>query len=506
MKGRASLKLNVAANYVGQFYMAAISMLLLPVQVRLLGSEAYGLVGFFAMLSGWLQLLDIGMSPTLARETAKYRAGGLDKDSYRQLLHSVGALFLCLGVGVGLLVFVLSGPISRHWLHLQSLSPSTVADAVAMMGFVFALRWQATVSRSVLVGLEQQIWVNIINATFATLRSVGVLAALQWFSSTPKTFFVYQAAVAAVELGVLQLIVHRSLTLGLPTRASLSLAPLRRVANFSLTIAFATIIAVSGTQLDNLLLSTFLPLSEYAWFSLAVMAAGGISLLSGPIGQAVQPRLTYLNANGDESTFRATYSDATQMLSAIALTASFTMAFGARPLLWAWTGNAELADRTAAVLSFYALGNGFLAVVAMAYYLQIARGDLRLHLRGNVTLAVLLLPTIVAATLRWGMLGASLVWCGANLSFLLVWSAIVHHRFLPGQHVRWLLRDALLPGLVGAAGSLLVHLIHWEALSRFLTALTLASVGAVSVGLAVLVTSPVRRTIKGFGSVRGAVP
>lgn len=486
--------------------MAAISMLLLPVQVRLLGSEAYGLVGFFAMMSGWLQLLDIGLSPTLARETAKYRGGGLDKDSYRQLLHSVGALFLCLGVAVGLLVFALSGLISRHWLHLQSLAPTTVADAVAMMGFVFALRWQATVSRSVLVGLERQVWVNVVNATFSTLRSVGVLAALQFLSPTPKTFFVYQAVVAAIELGVLQFIVNRSLSLGLPTRASLSLAPLRRVANFSLTIAFAAVISVSATQLDNLLLSKFLPLSEYAWFSLAVMAAGGINLLSGPLGQAVQPRLTYLNANGDELTFRATYSDATQMLSAIALTASFTLAFGARPLLWAWTGNAELADRTAAVLSFYALGNGFMAVVAMAYYLQIARGDLRLHLRGNLTLAVLLLPTIVAATLKGGMLGASLAWCGANLSFLLVWSAIVHRRFLPGQHLRWLLRDALLPGVVGAVGNLLVYLVPWSTLNRVMTALTLAGVGALSVGLAVLATGPVRRTLKGFANVRGAVP
>ncbi len=375
-----------------------------------------------------------------------------------------------------------------------------------MMGLVFALRWQAALSRSVLVGLERQVWVNIINATFATLRSVGVLAALRWLAPTPKTFFVYQAAVAAVELGLLRFIVRRSLGFGSPTLASLSLAPLRRVANFSLTIAFAAAVSVSATQLDNLLLSKFLPLSEYAWFSLAVMAAGGINLLSGPIGQAVQPRLTYLNATGDEPNFRATYSDATQMLSAIALTASFTLASGARPLLWAWTGNTELADRTAAVLSFYALGNGFLAVVAMTYYLQVARGDLRLHLRGNLIFAVLLLPTIVVATLSKGMLGASLAWCGANLSFLLVWSAIVHKRFLPGQHVQWVLRDALLPGLIGATGSLSLQLVPWAALSRVLTALTLAGIGALSAGLAVLTTSPARRSIKGFGSARGAAP
>jgi O-antigen/teichoic acid export membrane protein len=220
----------------------------------------------------------------------------------------------------------------------------------------------------------------------------------------------------------------------------------------------------------------------------------------------VQPRLTYLNATGNEPGLRATYAEATQMLSAIALTASFTLAFGARPLLWAWTGNAELADRTAAVLSFYALCNGFLAVVAMTYYLQVARGDLRLHLRGNMTFALLLLPTIVLATLSWGMLGASLAWCGANLWFLLVWSVIVHKRFLPGQQLRWLLRDALLPGLAGAIGSLSLHLVPWTTLGRFPTALALAGVGAFSASLATLATSPAQRVIRRLRTGRGTAP
>jgi O-antigen/teichoic acid export membrane protein len=493
---RTSLKLNVAANYAGQFYVAVINILLLPIQVGLLGSEAYGLVGFFAVLAGWLQLLDVGLSTTLARETASYRAGGLSQEIFRQLLRVVELLFSCVGVLVALLVFVLSGVIARHWLHPETLTTSTVARAVALMGAVFAFRWQANLSRSILIGLERQVLVNVVTIISATLRSVGVLAVLRWVSPTPGAFFLYQALVAAFELAILRVCVARSLKFGPRLREPWSLTPLRRVAAFSLSVALAGAVYAMVTQLDKLLLSSFLSLADYGWFSLAVTAASGINILSGPIGQAVQPRLTYFFAETNDSALRSTYSDATQVLSAIALTASFVLAGAARPLLWAWTGNNALAERVAPVLALYALGNGQLALVAMTYYLQVASGDLRLHLRGTFGFAVVLAPLIAWATIRKGMEGAAVAWCLTNTAYLLVWTALVHRKFLPGYHLRWLALDTLLPGLAGLLPTLILTAIPWSALSRSGTAAALTAVGALSIGVALLATRPVRRLLR----------
>ena len=64
-------KRNVIANYLGQGYIAAVGILIVPFYLEQLGTEGYGLVGIFTMLQAWLQLLDIGISTTLAREAAK---------------------------------------------------------------------------------------------------------------------------------------------------------------------------------------------------------------------------------------------------------------------------------------------------------------------------------------------------------------------------------------------------------------------------------------------------
>ena len=45
-----SLKSNISANYASQIYSTLVGIVLVPVYLRTMGSEAYGLVGFFAML------------------------------------------------------------------------------------------------------------------------------------------------------------------------------------------------------------------------------------------------------------------------------------------------------------------------------------------------------------------------------------------------------------------------------------------------------------------------
>ena len=78
-----------------------------------------------------------------------------------------------------------------------------------------------------------------------------------------------------------------------------------------------------------------------------------------------------------------------------------------------------MATKAAPVLTLYALGNGILALGAFPYYLQFAKGDLRLHMIGNAIFVVLLIPALIWATLQYGAIGAGWAWLGANAVYLL---------------------------------------------------------------------------------------
>ena len=454
-----SLKKNILASYAAQIYVTLVGILILPLYLNYMGAEAYGLVGFFTMLQAWFNLLDMGLTPTVARETARFQGGATDALSYRRLLRALQLIFFAIALVGGGAMFVLSGLIAEGWLKVQTLPLAQVQLALQLMAAGVALRWMSGLYRGCISGSERLVWLGGFNAFVASLRFVGVLPILMWVGHSPAVFFTYQLLVSVVELAGLAAkafglfpAIQPGQKLGW-SPASL-FTPIKPVLKFSLTIAFTSSVWVLVTQTDKLVLSKLLPLADYGYFTLAVLAASGVMMVSGPISGALMPRMARLQAEGDEVGLIRLYRNATQMVAIIAIPACLILTFFAEQVLWVWTGDAHAAAQAAPVLRLYALGNGFLAMAAFPYYLQFAKGDLKLHLIGNAIFLLLLIPSLVWATLQYGATGAGYAWLGANAMYFLAWVPLVHGRFVKGLHRQWLVQDLIMifiPGLLAAS-------------------------------------------------------
>ena len=62
------LRSNIAANFLGRAWTAALAVICVPLYVKFLGIEAYGLLGFFSSALLLLSILDFGLGTTLNRE------------------------------------------------------------------------------------------------------------------------------------------------------------------------------------------------------------------------------------------------------------------------------------------------------------------------------------------------------------------------------------------------------------------------------------------------------
>jgi O-antigen/teichoic acid export membrane protein len=169
--------------------------------------------------------------------------------------------------------------------------------------------------------------------------------------------------------------------------------------------------------------------------------AGSVTLITAPISGAIMPRMAKLEAEGDHEGLIRVYRNSTQLVTVIAGSAAITMAFCAEPFLWAWTGDRVLAYQATPVLILYALGYSIVAVGAFPYYLQYAKGDLRLHLIGNAVFIILLLPSIVLAASQYGGVGAGYVWLFVNLLSFVAWLPLIHRKFEPGLNLKWYFQD-----------------------------------------------------------------
>ena len=486
-----SLKRNILASYASQIYVTLVGILILPLYLKYMGAEAYGLVGFFTMLQAWFNLLDMGLTPTVARETARFRGGATDALSYRRLMRALQLIFSAIALLGGGAMFVFSGLIADGWLKVQNLPLAQVQLALQLMAVGVALRWMSGLYRGCISGSERLVWLGGFNAFVATLRFVVVLPVLIWVGHSPAVFFTFQLLVAMVELAGLATKAF-GLFPAVPPGQQLGwspaslFTPIKPVLKFSLTIAFTSSVWVLVTQTDKLVLSKLLPLSDYGYFTLAVLAASGVMMISGPISGALLPRMARLQAEGDDEGLISLYRNATQMVAVIAIPACLVLAFFAEQVLWVWTGDAHAAAQAAPVLRLYALGNGFLAISAFPYYLQFAKGDLKLHLIGNVVFVLLLIPSLIWATLTYGATGAGYAWMGSNALYFLAWVPRVHSRLASGLHTQWLIRDVGSITFMTVIGAVLLHgLLKWPqervivAVELLIFSVTLIAMGAV---------------------------
>ena len=479
------LKSSLVSGYLAQAYISLIGIVIMPTYLDFLGDEAFGLIGFFLMLQGWLQLLDLGLTPTLSREMSLFRAGAYNAQTAWQRLRSLewilgGLASLCV------LGFWLSRKwIAEGWLTLRNLDTNLVAICVFLMGFAGILRWLTGLYRAGLVGLEKQLWVNSTLVIFTTLKYILVLPVIALADTPPLAFFEFQALIGLVELGVFSWVLYRSLP-GYPRSILPCPVALRAMWPTASAMAFMAGMWIFLTQIDKLILSRVLPLEAFGYFTLAVAVAGGVLILVPPLNQVLQPRMTILVAQKQDDKLQMLYHTATQVAAVIFFVLGGGLALFAEPLLWAWTGNRTIAIAAAPILFWYGLANALIGLLVLPFMLQFAYGYLRLHILGNILLALTLLPALVIATLQVGAVGAGRVLFLANFLFLFLWVPLVHRRLMPQAVWQWSFKDIFPIALIcllllWSASMLLPH----EA-GRLTTALFIATALLLSAATSVL--------------------
>ncbi len=460
-----SLKKNVAANYFGQGWQALMGLAFIPLYIRYLGIEAYGLIGIFALLQAWLALLDMGMKPALGREMARFTGGAHNAQSIRDLLRSIELIGIVIAGGVALGIWAASGWLASHWVTAKNLPVEVVTHAFAVMGVVTALRFIENIYVSSIVGLQRQVLQNVVTSIMATLRGLGAVALLAWVSPTIEAFFLWQGLISTITVALFAGVVYRALPPSpLPARFSWpALIGIRRFAAGMLGITF---LALLLTQIDKILLSRLLTLESFGYYALAGVVANALYLLAGPITAALYPRFTELATNGDAAALRAVYHQGAQLVTVLMGSAAMLlMLFGDR-VLRLWTGNPALAQKVAPLLAVLALGTLLNGLMQIPYQVQLAHGWTSLAIRVNILAVCLMVPAILWVVPAYGAIGAARVWVTLNAGYLVLAIPLMHRRLLPAEKWNWYRQDVAAPLAAAAATAFLCRWVMPHNLNR----------------------------------------
>lgn len=457
---------NMTAAMANSVVVVLINVVALPFYLRYLGMEAYGLIGFYATLQTVIQLLDLGLAPTVSREIAHDAETGRQRRA-ASLLRTLGVVYVFVAITIAGLVALAAPWISGQWLQARALSPETVAQAVTLMGINVACRWPIGLYTGALAGSQRLARASVTSMTINTLATLTSIAVLAWVARSVQAFFLVQAGFGLLQAIVLGVLARSALG---EKDAPFDWAGLRRVWGFSAWMSGIAITSLVFTQFDKVLLSRLVTLDAFGQYMLAVLLVSGLQVVVGPAFQVIYPKFTALVARGDQGGLARFYSSTSRIYAGMVFSLALALALHVESLVTLWTGSVGIARDVAPLVLLLATGSALNGVMYYPYALQLANGKPRIAFSINITLLLVGAPTILWLVTNYGAVGGAMAWAALGLVYVIVGTLATGAKVAPFAGVRWLARDiavplglAFVPAVAGAWLSRSLALSPWPA-------------------------------------------
>ncbi len=456
-----SVKRNILANVFGGGWGLLLSLVTVPIQLRILGAEAYGLVGLIASLQVILVILDFGLTTTVIHEVASDTSA--DRQTSRELVQTSATVYWIIAALVGAAFALGSDWIARHWLKLDALQPEYAATSLRIMALYVTLTWPITLYASAITGLQRLETVNLIKGVMAAVSQVGGIAVL-FLTRELQNYLWWITLSSLINVGLHALVCQHYLP-GLRLGLRLSRAVIRRIWNFAFDMNLVSTASILYTQSDKLLISTLLPLRMLGYYNVAYKLMSGISLIPGTIASAALPTLSAYSGQGNREQVNRHYNTITQLIVYLIAAPVFVSMFFGRDFLLLWTtpDAAENAYRPLAMLTF---GTLLSATVSVCYMLLVATQRTRLLLKIYLFGLPLYFVYLYGGIALFGLVGAALAWVLLSVYLILTMLVLAQRRIVGESTLIWLNRNLTPFVLLGVGiffmARALVTLQNWD--------------------------------------------
>lgn len=440
IKLTSGFKLDLAANFAGVGWSFLIKIACIPLYLRFLGIEAYGLIGFYVMLQAILQILDFGLSPTINREMARYSVQPEKAAEARDLVRTLEAGYWLVGMAAGAALLVASPWVAAHWIKTSTIPVHDVQLTVMLMGVLAVFQWPVSFYQGGLMGLGRQVLNNGLSISLSTLSNGGAVLILWRVSPTIQAFFLWLVAMSAVQVVLLMNFLWKSL----PPAArapQFDFGLVRNIWRFAAGMSGITAFSLVLGQADKVILSKLLSLKMFGYYTLAGMFGAGLSMIVGSVSNTIFPRFSALVAAGDEEALKHLYHRCTQLMAVLILPSAAVLALFSSEILQLWTRNAEIARIAGPIASVLVVGTAINGLMYLPYMLQLAYGWTSIGLKITIFLTVVVVPAIWLMATHYGPMGAAFVWLGLQAINMLIGVPLTHRRLLRREMTRWFLQD-----------------------------------------------------------------
>lgn len=395
---------------------SALMLVSLPLAVRYLGAERYGVWATITSTVVWINLLDLGIANTLTNHISRAFARD-DKESATRYFTNALALTAAVSAIAGT-AFACVFP-HINWMALFNVSASvrasevntTVAAAAALM--LFGL--PCNLAGKLLAGYQELHRNNFAVCAGAVASVAGLGLGIVLRVSMPVLFVMSAGCLTFANLATLLVTVTWAKPWLRPRSSLLDRAAIKELLDSGSSFFLIQVAAVVVFSSDNLVVGHYLGAAEVTPYSVTWRLVGLAALLQSLIFPALWPAYAEAYARRDYTWIRRTFSVTMKGTVALNLACVVVLMLFGRTIIRVWAGPAAVPTRPLLLaMGVWALISGFMSVESC---LLAALNRVREQAVLSIVAAIVNLALSIALVRAIGSVG---VIGGTILSYLLV--------------------------------------------------------------------------------------
>lgn len=440
---------NILANILGKFWSLISLYVFIPLYIHFLGIEVYGLISFFAIMQTVLGLLDGGLSSTLRRE---FSSGNYDYNNRLRKYKLLRSIEFCYTIIVSIIIIVIiSGAqsIVKKWLHVGDINSSLATSAIRLMGLSIAIQFFSSLYYNGLLGLESQVKANYYQIGSSVLKNVGVVFVLWLVKADIRLFYLWFICVDVVYLLALRVNLFRTLHVNGSFIWSIKrLDNLRSIGRYAIGVLMISIISAINFQLDSIVVSKYLPITDLGIYNLAFSLSQLPVILVNAIVLALFPRFVFYYSTKDFDSLKSLFTRSYKTLGILAISLSIFICMFSKDLLIFWTKNHEIASEGSMPASLLIIGSAFLALQIIPFNIALAHSVTKINIYFGVINIIIVIPMLLYLVPMYGIIGAAFTWFFILLFLTPFYNCYVYYKFIGTNWLKWFIRDTALPILI----------------------------------------------------------
>ncbi len=215
--------------------------------------------------------------------------------------------------------------------------------------------------------------------------------------------------------------------------------------NYTLGMAIISIQSIFLGQIDKIILSTILTLSEFGLYSIIISIASIVFVSIFPIVNTFGPKACELRASNKHREIRLYYHATTKIISVIIGSVGMIVIYYTEVIVRLWLGNINISTDTITNIKLIVIGNIINGLCWLPFQLQNAYGWIRYGIISNGLTALFIVPILLYITPQYGIEGASYVWIVLNIFYITIGIFIMHRKIFKKEMLKWYFEDIFPP-------------------------------------------------------------